>query len=361
MAVRSKNLPVPVVWIDHVGHDVGRLSKYHNIFCNTKVDVLVRWFTGDLFQPYLRLSPKLEETIEDLKQSAFPLRKLDPFDPSDLGWTTLGKVHKILSEVTAILAQDAFVERRCSSVDVLHSYDKMWYINSSNEKFSHSILATGSEPKRFPKLPPDKFLDPEIAMDLQALKKIVDQLKHPRIAVIGNSHSAVLVVKNLHDLGIRGQIFSRRNVRFAEWIPPGEYLYSTTGIKGVAADFARENASLFEKYEDSSNLNPEEYDFIIPAIGYERSQLPQIFLNDIQRFETERDSVTSEILPNLYALGIPWPDYWEVPQSGKAAPPGFGGPPDLREGMFGQDYVGFNGMILRAENISEQIASEHLN
>lgn len=102
------------------------------------------------------------------------------------------------------------------------------------------VLATGSAPVT-PPHPALPILNLDTALTPTKLARHLSSPTSPRsLAVVGSSHSAILALKNITDLAPHRAVthFYRQELRFAEYMP-GWILYDNTGLKGMAADWAR--------------------------------------------------------------------------------------------------------------------------
>ncbi|KAJ8063055.1 hypothetical protein OCU04_008298 [Sclerotinia nivalis] len=166
-----------------------------------------------------------------------------------------------------------------------------------------------------------------------------DSTRTTTIAVIGASHSAILVLRNLcevatllkKDCHIRIKWLTRHELRYAEerdgWIKR-----DNTGLKGEVATWAKENleadtlptsdvSKYLEKVKTSPETEREDYEkhlaacqYVVQAIGFTKNELPTI----------ERDGTPLEITYNhetsgfvdaegktirgLYGAGIAFPE-----------------------------------------------------
>lgn len=158
------------------------------------------------------------------------------------------------------------------------------------------------------------------------------------MAVVGASHSAILVLRNLSNLAssthpqLRIKWFTRHPLRYAEerdgWI-----LRDNTGLKGEVATWARENlepARLAEspvskhlvKVATSRADETETYEreladcsHVCQAIGYKTEPLPELRVEGrtvSPRFDSTtggfEDKETGERIPGLYGAGIAFPE-----------------------------------------------------
>lgn len=166
------------------------------------------------------------------------------------------------------------------------------------------ILCTGSHPTTVP-LP---ISDPSLQrLDLDLVLKPSALAKHLRAdipittAVVGASHSAILALLNLinlHDTShpqLRVKWFTRHPLRYAEY-KDGWILRDNTGLKGMAAEFARSQleddklatspaGKVVTKIDCGGGREAEAEmyarhlpgcDYIVQAVGYTRDPLPQL-------------------------------------------------------------------------------------
>jgi len=200
------------------------------------------------------------------------------------------------------------------------------------------VLCTGSRPATGP-LPVTDIeeigLDPALSPTL--LETMLPKDTPTIIAVIGASHSAILVLRNLYNLAskthphLRIEWFTRHPLRYAEeregWI-----YRDNTGLKGEVANWARENleedvlpssdvSNYLEKI--STTREREERDYlqhlpkcthVVQAIGYTRNPIPT-FKKGVRKLNPEFDSLTGgfkdaqgEEVRGLYGAGIAWPN-----------------------------------------------------
>jgi len=200
------------------------------------------------------------------------------------------------------------------------------------------VLCTGSHPitSPFPVTDIEEIgLDPALKPSL--LKTMLPKDTPTAIAVIGASHSAILVLRNLYILAssthphLRIKWFTRHPLRYAEerdgWI-----FRDNTGLKGEVATWARENLeedalskSDVSRYLEkiSTTREEEDHDYhkhlpkcthVIQAIGYSRNPIPT-FKKGVRELNPEFDSLTGgfkdaqgEEVKGLYGAGIAWPN-----------------------------------------------------
>ena len=200
------------------------------------------------------------------------------------------------------------------------------------------ILCTGSHPITGPLHVTgieEIGLDP--ALNPPLLSTLIPKSTSTTIAVIGASHSAILVLRNLYDLAnashphLRIKWFTRHPLRYAEerdgWI-----FRDNTGLKGDVAVWAKENleedvlpSSKVSKYLEkiSTTREKEQEDYkqhlakcthVVQAIGFKKNEVPVLTRGD-ERLHTEFDPLTGgfrdkegEEVRGLYGAGIAWPN-----------------------------------------------------
>lgn len=200
------------------------------------------------------------------------------------------------------------------------------------------VLCTGSSPSTGP-LPVPEIqeigLDPALKPSL--LQTIVPSDQPITVAVIGASHSAILVLRNLYNLGrsthpqLRIKWFTRHPLRYAEerdgWI-----LRDNTGLKGDVAIWAKENleedklpssdvSRYLEKVSTTRDQEQAVYKqhlpactHVVQAIGFTRNEIPMLERQGKQ-LEIKYDNITGDFedkegnkVKGLYAAGIAYPE-----------------------------------------------------
>lgn len=172
------------------------------------------------------------------------------------------------------------------------------------------ILAVGAVRKslsysHLPEIPVHAALDPD---KLAAL-----QLDGATVAVFGSSHSTMIALPNLLRLPVAKVInFYRSPLKYAvyldDWI-----LFDDTGLKGRAADWARENidGAYPERLERCWVSGPDfdeklaECDRAVYTVGFERRKLPAT----PQFGPLDYNPQNGIIAPGLFGLGIAFPEY----------------------------------------------------
>jgi hypothetical protein len=228
-------------------------------------------------------------------------------------------------------------------------------IKSANEadeleiETSRLILCTGSHPTNLPVPIPGleiHSLDLDTVLKPSLLAETLPTTKPTTVAVVGASHSAILALLNLVTLAqsshprLRVKWFTRHPLRYAEFMD-GWILRDNTGLKGLAADFARsqleENvlatsaagkivtkvdcAGGEAKEKEMYRANLPGCDYITQAVGFTRDPLPQLVKDvgdEAKPLSMEFDHETGafhetaavgdgEKIPGLFGAGIAFP------------------------------------------------------
>ncbi|RAH70834.1 uncharacterized protein BO66DRAFT_437788 [Aspergillus aculeatinus CBS 121060] len=202
------------------------------------------------------------------------------------------------------------------------------------------VLCTGSSPTEV-SIPITGHHIERLDLDL-VLKpsELITHLPHNKpleIAVVGASHSAILALLNLADLArsshpeLRIKWFTRHPLRYAEFMD-GWILRDNTGLKGHAADFARQQLEddklpqsdagrFITKVDCGGGQESAQYQRVLPscthivqAVGFTRDPLPELSVNG-RPLEPDFDSVSGgfydpdgRIVRGLYGAGIAFPE-----------------------------------------------------
>lgn len=203
------------------------------------------------------------------------------------------------------------------------------------------VLCHGSFPTSGPLPVPQNSiqeipLDP--ALNPPKLAKTLPSDTRTTVAVLGASHSAILILRNLSNLALSShpnlhiKWFARHGLRYAEerdgWI-----FRDNTGLKGKVATWAKENLDddklatspiskhltkvLTSKGNEEAIYREKLKDctHVVQAIGFTPNPLPTLKMADRQlkpQFNNTTggftDSETGERVKGLYGAGIAWPE-----------------------------------------------------
>lgn len=334
----------PILWIDREFAG-GRMPIYRNVPSNTKVK---------RFKEYVEMSEPFSKFTKEDPSPLQPLEDLQPEDTCNLerGLKMINilteDVRKLCSDNVLMVNDEVTELRRLPKSSNQSQEEDIWELTLKNNteiqpRVERVVFATGSSPVEpsvstftsttLSKTPQVIHLD-----DALDKYKIADYInEEDEVAVVGVSHSAILVLMNIHNLEKQPKTvhnFFRSPIKYAvdygDWI-----LYDNTGLKGNAAKWAKEvyepnHVTNLQKYL-LSNKETSLYDQILPqctkiifAVGYKRDPLPKITIVESESAVTELkdeeisyedqtgrigvkkgDSFTK--IPGLYGLGIAFP------------------------------------------------------
>ena len=301
--------------------NAGRINeKYREVPSNTKTGMFAKWATGtDTFSEIIDHSPK---------GNAF--EKLKSFD-QDKG-CQLGDAIDVAKLLSDGLRRDSRVTTVTSRIHDLTKERDVWSLPEHDIKADRVVLAHGSHPRANPMVehfPHVKPVDLDTSLSPTALRKAVPA--GSKVGVIGSSHSAVLALKNLHDLGNVSIVnFYRSPLLYAIYKDTWT-LYDNTGLKGIAADWAKEVLASEHlpptlrrvNLKEDGRSEKEIYDaelkdctHLVSAIGYQMNELPRIEV-DRKTVQPDFDPLTGKFhqkhgdqdyLPGIYGAGIAYPE-----------------------------------------------------
>lgn len=216
-----------------------------------------------------------------------------------------------LQDITTHLRKELKNDNR--TVQSLEFVNDNWLITLDNGiSFSSQnvVLATGSHPKALD-YPCATTIPLDDALDKKRLLNHVQP--EDTIALIGGSHSSMLVLKNLCETNIK------RIINF--YIHPITYAYdmgndNIPDYNGLKGDVASWVFDVLEKEQPASIIRIKNTDTartswlplcnkIIYAIGYERNNLPAL---SIPTTNLLYDDTTGFIAPRLFGIGIAFPE-----------------------------------------------------
>ncbi len=291
--------PDEITWIDPE-FNVGRLGAYYeSVPANTKNKLFISFLQS--CKTFLTAAPTAIETLSLLElEKEYPLKTI--IDP--------------LREISA------YLKTKIKTITgTLHglSFDDHWIVNclcsdaSRQLKSKHVVLATGSHPKTLD-YPCEMDIPLDIALDKERLEQQMSE--NDSVAVIGSSHSAILILKYLTELKVKRIINFYKNpllyaVDMGTWL-----LHNASGLKGITAEWARE---VLEKNPPANLIriynSKEAREAWLPicnkkicAVGYERNDLPLIDDKPISY-----DDKTGIIAPGLFGIGLAFPEQYTDP------------------------------------------------
>lgn len=319
-----------VVWVD-VEFGGGRLARYESVPSNTKTSLFVHFATAcDSFQ---------RVWASHAASPASCLARLQSL-PQEHG-CELSHAARLVTELAHGLCEaDAgrLVPIRATCGALYRAADR-WRVTVGGGTWTADrvVFATGSHPKEGPVLglhrgPAIKSIELDTALAPSLLPEHVGP--EDVVAVVGSSHSAVLVLKNLCEMHPahrprRVVNFYRGELVFAEYLPDGRIKHDNTGLKGLAAEWARTHlaapaggAELVTRIRLPPGQEAATYETHLPqctrvvhAIGYVRADLPRLLAEDGRTLEVagydEEGRLQDEhgsAISGLYGVGIAFPE-----------------------------------------------------
>ncbi|OIN83322.1 FAD-dependent oxidoreductase [Francisella sp. TX07-6608] len=282
-----------ILWLDpsfNVG-DFG--SKWGEVSSNTTVELFLRFLNDIQAFEYAKKAYKF--AIDDYAKQGFTQLK-DVSEP--LQWITKNLLQKVDYSFDTI-----------SSMKIAQG---VWNLYGTRENYiaEKVVLATGSLAKSL------NIHNFEITKEILLAKalapsKLKNELcKGDNVAVFGSSHSAMIIIRNLLELGVEDVAnFYQQPLRYA--VNMGDWtLYDNSGLKGETAKWVRENISQnldsrVKRYlstDEEINKHLHKYTKVIYAVGFEQ-RVPSVEGIDVRIY----DPTTGIIAPGLFGAGIAFP------------------------------------------------------
>lgn len=288
--------PKNIFWIDPF-FDVGRMGKYYTtVPGNAKTQMYIDFINGC-------------KSFQDCESNA--INALYSYDPQ-----VAYPLHVIvdpLIDLTAHLCSKVIPLKTClTSLDFV---DNLWRISLQDKDpiFAYSVvLATGSHPRTLSYPCKD-----EIPLDQALNKSILAKLVVPSdsVAVIGSSHSAILLLKFLSELHVH-RILNFYTKPLEYTIDMGTWLLHSDGLKGSTAEWAK---NVLEKNPPKSIIrilsNNARINKLIPtcnkiiyACGFERNSI-----NINGSSNLSYDDHSGALGHRLFGIGIAFPEKFTDP------------------------------------------------
>lgn len=283
-----------ILWLDpefKVG-DFG--TKWAEVSSNTKVELFTRFFESC-------------RAFEYENSPAFPIQNMNPNDTCLLQFAT-----EPLQWVTNHLINKVNIIK--DKVIGMHLSERKWHLKISDQivRAKNVIVAPGSEPVSL------GYPSVNEVLLTEALK--FNQLKYhcqskDKVAVFGSSHSAIILLQELIENCKVEHVYNFflsplcYATYFDDWI-----LFDDKGLKGKAAEWARENIdgklpkNLTRLLSNENNIRS-----VLPlctkviyATGFKPRSIPIEGINHL-----EYNTRTGIIAPGLFGLGIAFPEVRE--------------------------------------------------
>lgn len=284
--------PLNIVWIDptfNVG-DFG--TKWRHVSSNTKVDLFLKFFQSCLSFKQSRCTTTFAIENLDPEQTCFLSLAAEP-----LQWISDHLKHS--------------VHTIYDHVQHLKPIGNAWQLSllKSQVQARRVIMAQGSEPKSLA-LPNIEEIPLNIALNPEQLA--AHCRKEDSVAVFGSSHSAVLILKSLlEQCQVKKVInFYQSPLRYAVYLKD-EILFDNSGLKGMAAQWARDNLD---------GTLPASLERVLSKPGIMESHLAEcnkaIYATGFQPRVIPIEGVSCPtynpnngvIAPGVYGLGIAFPE-----------------------------------------------------
>jgi len=305
--LRDLGIPATqIAWIDP-HFQVGRLGRcYYNVPGNALAENYISFVNNcSIFKAIV--SPALERLRTHFPYSC-PTLQL-PIDA--------------LQDITEYLKTKA--TWHTAIVSELRFINNNWLIRLNNKKSftSHNVvLATGSHPKIL-NYPCKNIIPLDDALDKKKLSRHLEP--NDTIALIGGSHSCILVLKHLYELNVKRIInFYRHPITYAYDMGNN----NTPDYNGLKGDVAKWAFSVLEQEYPETIMRVKNTDRarsswlpvcnkIIYAVGFERNKIP---IMHVKTEDLVYDDTTGviPIAPRLFGVGFAFPekiiDPWGKPQ-----------------------------------------------
>lgn len=280
-----------ILWLDpefKVG-DFG--TKWADVSSNTKVELFTRFF----------------ESCRSFKYGKAPNFSIQTFNPNDT--CLLQFAAEPLQWVTNHLTKKVNILK--DKVVGINLSERKWHLQVSDQvvKAKNVIVAPGSEPLSLNYPSVSEILLTE-ALKSSRLKQHCHS--KDRVAVFGSSHSAILLLKELIENCKVEHVYNffRSPLCYAtyfdDWI-----LFDDKGLKGKAAEWARENIdgklpkNLTRLLSNENNIRSTLplCTKVIYATGFKSRSIPIEGMNRL-----EYNNRNGIIAPGLFGLGIAFPE-----------------------------------------------------
>lgn len=296
---REAGIPYAQIAVIDPEFNVGRLGKYYTtVPANTKTKGFIKFLNSC-------------KTFQECRCPAFDaLQKYDQETEYEL---------KIIVDPLQCVSNYLYAKTHAikGSLECLYFENDLWHLIANKKHITAKfvILATGSHPRVLDYDCKD-VIPLDMALDLSQLKRAVDP--QDTVVVVGSAHSAILLLKFLSELNVK-KIINLYNQPIKYALDMGTWtLYDNTGIRGIAATWAKEVLEKnppqnLERYENTESNRKKAFAHkhtkVIYACGFERNSLPYLKENPTYTY----NETTGVIAPRLFGIGIAFPDKYTDP------------------------------------------------
>ena len=292
--IHNKYPSKTIGWIDNNNFTGGDLVKYPEVPANTPYPVLVKFI--EKIYNNINFARSSDEICNLVDNGIFKLK-------------CLAKELKIISNHIRTLKNVTMINDYINRMEYI---DNTWgvYGELNNYSSTRVVICNGSIHKKLnyniPAIPV------EIALNPEKLRKL--DIKNKKLAVFGNSHSGILILKNLYDLSCNHVTnIIKTSIKIPYMDENNIEIYQESGIRGVGLEWANkfmvpENKTNIKivKYTDFDQAS---YDYVIYSIGLVRRNL-SIKINDTPLIIDPAFNETGLLSKNLYGLGVAYPEYY---------------------------------------------------
>eukprot|EP00944_MAST-04C_sp_MAST-4C-sp1_P009641 g9641.t1 len=386
-----------IYWYDKDDFQSGMLKQY-DVPANTKLDYLdkrLKFFTESPIGPMAKLFPEIQRCIDVIRQNSFKSPEiLEQVDPCRDGWPRIKDVHNFFLALSSALKSTEMIQFRPFEVNrcIMNSKSKKWAllynktprVSDSDTNIDFPCFCCGGIPSRHL----DKkirhltnnsvnVIKMEDALSFHKIKRTVKSTD--KVAIIGNSHSSVLAIKNLieasrvHRKNI--MVYVLKPIQLAIWHDKGAYKWNSSGIKGLASAFVLEDLNLTDEDSifnremhvdtlwDTLTGKPQEFQHVIPLIGLRSNKLPRISIGgsesingDEIKFDAQNAGLYYMGSHIGYEMGASRPEYYTDSLGSKYPVIAIqGGTETSREGWRNEHTVGWALFRRRAVQIITNI------
>jgi cation diffusion facilitator CzcD-associated flavoprotein CzcO len=282
--------PEQIAWIDPAfgAGDLG--AKWRPVSSNTQVRMFMDYLNGAAAFDFSAAPP-------------MPLREVNPEETC-----ALALVAEPLVWITQHLRKRVQTFETIATALTLEH--RQWRIQTEHVDLTSRsvILAVGAVPKKlcYPQL---NEISLEVALDPEKLAG--EELDDATVAVFGSSHSSMIALPHLLRHPVKKVVnFYRSPLRYAVYLD-NWILFDDSGLKGRAADWARENidGTHPDRLERCLVSSPDfeetlaACDRVVYTVGFERRTLPETK----QWGQLEYNPNDGILAPGLFGLGIAFP------------------------------------------------------
>ncbi len=248
--------PKTILWLDPA-FEVGDLGLlWSNVSSNTTVKLFLAFLYGCASFQY-------KQTSKD-----FAINHLNPEETCEL---------KHIVEPLQWITEQLMTKAECqlTMVNQLTLNNRMWHLSTNKETFlaKKVILAIGAEPMVLDKTKP--YIPLSTALNPKALAREIHLSE--TIGVFGSSHSAILILEQLVNLGVKKIINFYRSPCCYAFQYDGQIIFDNTGLKGKAAEWAHQYIDgILPQQLERHMSNPEHIDKFLPqcqkviyAVGFQ--------------------------------------------------------------------------------------------